>query len=239
MLLFRILSVLCALASIAAGAIDLTRAVNPEWLAAVAPSLYQLPSTIPAVVLGIITLIFVVIYRSISRNRGARNRANGAIMGAILGILLAVVSLALSSAFPDGIINSKGKNSSSLSTSAQTAQTQIEATTGECKSGWTRIGTSSYPGVSSAMVCASSMMAYASFDNATVANLYRAPLQSKAIETIQSQLSESQLASLPAFSSLSGNQQIVIGPTSSITALKKALGGVTASVDVNDDGSSE
>ncbi|MCI1983655.1 MAG: hypothetical protein LKJ47_02615 [Bifidobacteriaceae bacterium] len=234
MIIFRILSVISALLALAAGAVDVTRVVTPEWLAATAPALYQLPSTIPAVALGILTLIFVVIYRGLTKGHGRPRRTTGPIMGALLAILLAVVSLALSSVFPDGIINTKGKNSSTLSASAATAKKQIESASGTCSSGWTSLSTSNYPGVDSVVVCASSMMAYASFDNSAAANMYRAPLQSQAIETIQSQLSDSQIANLPAFSSLSGNQQIVVGPTSTINKLQKQLGGVKAKVDMND-----
>lgn len=230
MVLLGLLSVLFGLASIAAGAIDVVRAINPAWLAETAPQLYALPSLIPAIATAIITIILVIICRSIAKGRTRkRYGTSGAIVAAILGILLTVVALVVTNLFPDGVISSNSADAK-LATDSSLAQSTLEKAAGTCTSGWTNVDTSDYPGVSQVFYCASNQTAFAGFANPTAANLYRMPLQSKALSIIKSKLTSEQIAQLPAFESLSGSQWIAVAPNSVIDSLQGQIGGTSASV---------
>jgi hypothetical protein len=233
MIVLGILSVLFALASIAAGAIDVARAVNPAWLSGVNSQLYQLPSVVPALALAIVAIILIIICRSIARGRTKRRYGtSGAIVGSIFGILLAVVALMLTNIFPNGVISSSPQDTK-LASNAKLAEQEIEKVTGTCESGWKTVDVEQYPGVNAVVYCKSNKVAFAGFSNPTAANLYRAPLQSKALDYITSKLSDSEIAKLGDFNSLSGGQWIIVGPTSSAEKLQKQMGGTTADVSLN------
>lgn len=230
MVLLGFISVLFGLASIAAGAFDVVRAINPAWLAQFSPQIYALPGLIPAIVLAIVTIILVIICRSIAKGRTRKKYGtSGAIVSAIFGILLAVVALVVTNLFPDGVISSNSSDAK-LATDSSLAQGTLEKAAGSCSSGWTTVDTADYPGVTQVFYCASNQTAFAGFSNPTAANLYRMPLQSKALSIIKSKLTSEQIAQLPEFESLSGSQWIAVAPSSVIDSLQGQIGGTSARV---------
>lgn len=227
--------VLCAVAGGCAaltGAAVLFRALAPQiapWLAAIDDtSVY-----VAAAVCSAVTAVFVVIARVRARNRNRHTRSTRwGVLAIVITLVLTGLAAAVGTMFPDGLIAAPIRDEAPIGD--QTAMEQgIDATSADgCADGWQSISSTGYPGVTAIRMCASSRVAYATFDNDAALPLYRMPLEAQATSMLDERAGE--LADAE-WATLSGPKWIVVGEQDRLEALQRSWGGELAGLGADDE----
>ena len=215
---------LCAifgLIAVLAGLLTVVRAVAPEKVPPIKAFSVQ-QCMITTIVLAVVTLVFVVIarVRAHSVQRHTLSTVWG-ILAIVLSLMLTGCGWAVNVIFPEGAVKPEVRDEAPI-TNAAAMQQGVESAYGSCPDGWKSHDTSEYPGVASIQLCVQTRTAYATFSNTSALGLYKAPLESKALELLNEHSGE---AGQSEWATLSGKQWVVVGKKDGAQKLQKSWGG--------------
>lgn len=230
-LLVRIVGFFIALASVGLAVIDALRAVRPTVLTGttgIIGFLSSLYPVVPALICGIVGFIIGFGSKILSGSARRSGLTTASILLSILGILLSGASFVTTHIFPEGMIHETISSSGAPLNDTEELTQRINWAFGGCDSGWNAIDPERFPGVSYINTCASTSALFVAYDSPKQAKKYDDVITSKAAEYVESTLGHSVDDGL--YSSLSGDQWLVVGPKAGIKKLHSLWGGHIAAV---------
>lgn len=224
-LITRILGFLISIASVLLAVVDVVRAVKPSVFTGqgqVVSFFSNLYPVVPALVLGIVGFILGFGSKILSKGARRSSMTTAAILFSILGIVLSGAAFTTTHIFPEGMIHDTVQSSAPLNDSEELTE-RINWAFGECDSGWANIDPARFPGVSYINVCSSNSILFVAYDDPKQATAYDGIMAGKAADYIESSMGKKIKAD--TFSSLSGDQWLVVGPKAGIKKLHSLWGG--------------
>ncbi|MBT1167020.1 hypothetical protein [Bifidobacterium simiarum] len=212
--LFGLISVAVAVAVAAKG-------IAPETI----PVIKDLPLDSLLIASGaliVVTIVLIVGARLRAKASGGRTRSTvWGVFAVVLSLLFSGCGLAVNTMFSDGLVTKPVRDEAPV-TNAAAMRKGVESAYGACPGGWKPADASSYPGVKSIELCVNTRTAYATFENKSAVSVYRAPLQSKALELLETHSGE---AAGSDWATLTGTTWVVVGKKQPAQKLSKAWGG--------------
>jgi hypothetical protein len=224
-ILLRIVIFLIALASVLLGCVDVVRAIKPSVLighGAFVTFLSNLYPVIPAFVCGIVGFILAFGAKILSGKARRSKLTTASILISILGILLSGAAFTTTHIFPEGMIHDAPQSTAPLNDSEELTE-RIDWAFGSCDSGWATIDPARFPGVSYINVCSSNNTLFVAYDSPKQSVAYQGIMAKKAAEYIEA--AKGSKIKDKTFSSLSGDQWLVVGPKTGVKKLHSLWGG--------------
>ena len=180
-----------------------------------------------AIFIAVSFVAVIVAKANLPRNSRRHRVGSGGIVTLLIAGLLLAFGVVCGVLFPDGLFKPNVRDEAPIS-SAEGMRYDVERATGACETGWTDIDVHAYPGVETASLCASTRVAYVTFDSNTTLRLYDNVVQSKLSELLTQNADDPNAQG--DWRLLSGNQWIAFGPTDKMTTLEQDWGGTLTSV---------
>lgn len=215
------LCAICGLISVMVAGAAAARAIAPASV----PVIKDLPLDgllIASGVMIVMTIILIVGARLRAKSFGGRTRSTvWGVFAVVLSLLFSGCGLAVNTMFSDGLVTKPVRDEAPVSDAAAMRK-GVESAYGACPGGWTPADASNYPGVKSIELCVDTRTAYATFDSKSVVAMYKAPLQSKALELLETHSGE---AAGSDWATLTGTKWVIVGKKQPAQKLQKAWGG--------------
>ncbi|PST48463.1 hypothetical protein COO72_07480 [Bifidobacterium callitrichos] len=180
-----------------------------------------------AIFIAVSFVAVIVAKTNLPRNSRRHRVGSGGIVTLLIAGLLLAFGVVCGVLFPDGLFKPNVRDEAPIS-SAEGMRYDVERATGACEAGWTDIDVHAYPGVETASLCASTRVAYATFDSNTTLRLYDNVVQSKLSELLTQNADDPNAQG--DWRLLSGNQWMAFGPADKMTTLEQDWGGTLTAV---------
>lgn len=180
-----------------------------------------------AILIAVSFVAVIVAKTNLPRNSRRHRVGSGGIVTLLIAGLLLAFGVVCGVLFPDGLFKPNVRDEAPIS-SAEGMRYDVERATGACEAGWTDIDVHAYPGVETASLCASTRVAYVTFDSNTTLRLYDNVVQSKLSELLTQNADDPNAQG--DWRLLSGNQWMAFGPADKMTTLEQDWGGTLTAV---------
>ena len=180
-----------------------------------------------AILIAVSFVAVIVAKANLPRNSRRHRVGSGGIVTLLIAGLLLAFGVVCGVLFPDGLFKPNVRDEAPIS-SVEGMRYDVERATGACETGWTDIDVHAYPGVETASLCASTRVAYVTFDSNTTLRLYDNVMQSKLSELLTQNADDPNAQG--DWRLLSGNQWMAFGPADKMTTLEQDWGGTLAAV---------
>lgn len=222
-------AVVLGLLAVGTAGLWLAYAVAPTKMPAFTAVFADERSGIAAAAFAILSLILGITARLlVPREIRSHSIGSWSIVCFFATLVLIGCTLVVQNLFPNGIIQETVRDEAP-SSSVSGMEQGMEQTAGTCVDGWTAIGVSEYPGVSSIKVCKNPRMAFIVFSNASAASLGRGIAEQKIASLLEQYQDNSQ--SQGDWRILNGKQWMAVAQASQIEALQKKWGGTVGTIE--------